>query len=80
MPAVLRRKRRRQQQSNNQHPAHPPSPMGARLSYGQMLSSRLHSGGAPCFNSAGQLTTTSSGCDPPVGACTRNRFPSGATA
>ena len=40
---------------------------------------RVHSGEAPFFSSAGQLTITSSGCDPPAGFSTRNRLPSGAT-
>ena len=36
-----------------------------------------HSFAAPFFSSAGQLTITSSGCDPPTGFSTRNRLPSG---
>ncbi len=40
----------------------------------------VHSPDAPFFNSAGQLTITSNGCDPAAGVDTRNRLPSGATA
>jgi hypothetical protein len=43
---------------------------------------KSYSRGAPCFNNAGQLTTTSRLriCESRVAVLTRNRLPSGATA
>lgn len=47
---------------------------------GSELLAGIPSFAAPFFSSAGQLTTTPSGCEPATGVNSRKRFPSGATS